>query len=71
MTAQVPPHADEVAIAVALGHHIHRIGGADVVSGRQIVRRCLYRQPVQPHDLFPSQPIGRNGVGKRETPAAR
>jgi hypothetical protein len=26
------------------------------------VRRCLYRQPVQPHDLFPSQLIG-------ETPA--
>jgi hypothetical protein len=31
-----PPHADEVAIAVALGHHIHRIGGADVVSRRRL-----------------------------------
>jgi hypothetical protein len=58
-----PPHADEVAIALALCDHIHRIGGADVEARRQIVRR-FDRQPVEPHDLFPGQPI-------RETPAHR
>ena len=38
-----PPHAHELAIAVALGQHIHRIGGADIVARRQIVRRRLDR----------------------------
>ena len=49
-----PPHADEVATAVALGHYIHRIGGADIVSRPQIVRRRLDCQPIEPHEALPT-----------------
>ena len=31
-----PAHTGEIAIAVALGHYIYRIGGADIVARRQI-----------------------------------
>jgi hypothetical protein len=47
-----------IAPAVALGHHVDRVGGADVVARLRVARRRVQRQPVEPHDLRPGQPIG-------------
>lgn len=40
---QPPAHADQVALAVPLDHEVDRIGGADVVPRRHVVRRRRQR----------------------------
>jgi hypothetical protein len=42
---------------------IYRIGGADFVARRQIVRRCFHRQSMHPHDLIPRQLIREAPMG--------
>jgi hypothetical protein len=53
ITARAPAHPHEIAFAVLLGHHVDRIGRADVVARREIVRRPVERELVQRDDLRP------------------
>ena len=55
---QAPAHGHAVALVVALDHHVDRVGGADVVARLRVARRRVERQPIEPHDLGPGQPVG-------------